>query len=121
MRQKKWPFALAGIFLAVGILGSFLVLQKTHTGIVEIVQDGQVLYQFDLVQELDQVLEIEYEGRVNTVEIKNHQIRMLKAECPDNTCVHMGWLDSAAPIVCLPNHLVIQFSDVNESFDMMAE
>lgn len=121
MRQKKWPFALAGIFLTVGILGSFLVLQKPHTSMVEIVQDGQVLYRLDLAQELDQVLEIEYEGRVNTVEIKNHQIRVLEAECPDNTCVHMSWLDSAAPIVCLPNHLVIQFADTNESVDMMAE
>ena len=51
-------------------------------------------------------------------EIKAHQIRMLEAECPDNTCVHMGWLDSTVPIVCLPNRLVIQFvENHNEALD----
>ncbi|MBQ2093605.1 MAG: NusG domain II-containing protein, partial [Ruminococcus sp.] len=34
-----------------------------------------------------------------------------EAECPDKTCVNMGWLSSASmPIVCLPNHLVIEFA-----------
>lgn len=64
MRQRKWTFALTGIFLAVGILGSFLMLQKPHTSMVEIVQDGQVLYRLNLAQELDHVLEIEYDGRI---------------------------------------------------------
>lgn len=119
--KKKWPFILVGVLLLAGILGGILVLQKPDTSTVEIVQDGKVLYQLDLAHTETQTIEVEYDGRINTIEIKDHQIRMLEAECPDNTCVHMGWLDSAAPIVCLPNHLVIQFSDTNESFDIMAE
>lgn len=118
MKQKKWPFFLLVLLLAAGILGSILVLQRPNTSTVEVVRDGQVLYQFDLAQEADRVLEIEYEGRINTIEIRDHQIRMLEAECPDNTCVHMDWLDSAAPIVCLPNRLVIQFAEnYNEALD----
>ena len=34
--------------LAAGILGSVLVLQRPDTSMVEVVRDGQVLYQFDL-------------------------------------------------------------------------
>ena len=68
-----------------------------------------MLYQLDLSQD-DRILEIEYEGRVNVIEIKDHRIHVLKAQCPDNTCVSMGWLESA-PIVCLPNRLVIQFKN----------
>ena len=120
MKQKKWPLFLLVLLLAAGILGSVLVLQRPDTSMVEVVRDGQVLYQFDLAQEADRVLEIEYEGRVNTIEIKDHQIHMQAAECPDNTCVHMGWLDSAAPIVCLPNHLVIQFAENHEALDGIA-
>ena len=93
--MKKLPFVLVGCLLFLGILGSVLVLQRPNTSMVEILRDGEVLYRFDLEQEEDQSLEIEYEGRINTVEIKDHQIRMAEAECPDNTCVHMGWLDSA--------------------------
>lgn len=117
--KKKWPFILVGSLLLVGILGSALVLRRPDTNLVEIVQDGRMLYQLDLEQAEDQTVEVEYDGRINTIEIKNHQIHMLEAECPDHTCVNMGWLDSAAPIVCLPNHLVIQFSGGNDAVDGM--
>ena len=109
--KKKWPFILAGCIMLIGVLGSILVLRAPHTNMVEIVQDGEVLYRFDLVRSENQIIEVVYDGRINTIEIKDHQIRMLDAECPDHTCVQMGWLDSAVPIVCLPNHLVIQFRE----------
>ena len=35
---------------------------------------------------------------------------MKAADCPDQICVHMDWLE-AAPIVCLPNRLSIQYAD----------
>ena len=117
MKQKKWPFLVVGVLLLVGIVGSILVLQQPDTQTVEIVQDGQVLYRFDLEQTGDQTIEVQYEGRINTVEIKDHRIHMLAAECPDQTCVQMGWLDSSVPIVCLPNHLVIQFAENGDALD----
>lgn len=115
--KKKWPFIVVGVLLLFGMIGSFLVQRHLDTNLVEIVQDGQVLHRLDLTQTENQTIEVEYDGRVNTVEIKNHQIHMLEAECPDKTCVNMGWLNSAAPIVCLPNHLVIQFTDIPENID----
>lgn len=108
--KRKWPFLLASMLFLIGIVGSILLLQRTDTDIIEIVQDGEVLYQLDLQKTENQIVEVEYEGRVNRIEIQDHQIHMLEADCPDHTCVNMGWLDSATPIVCLPNHLVIQFS-----------
>lgn len=88
---------------------------------VEIVQDGTVLCRLDLSQEENRVFSVEYEGRSNLIEIQNHQIRVSEAECPDQTCVHMGWLgDSGLPIVCLPNHLVIQFAQISGELDGIA-
>lgn len=47
---------------------------------------------------------------------------MLEAECLDKTCVHMGWLDSKAmPIVCLPNHLSIEFADSEDDMDAVIQ
>ena len=109
-----------GLFLAAGILGSVLVLRKQEADRVEIVQDGTVLYELDLAGEEDRVFDVEYEGRVNRIEIRDHQIHVLEADCPDQVCVNMGWLDSAAPIVCLPNHLVIQFTEGSGSLDAVA-
>ena len=120
MKRKIWPFLLVAAIAALGIVGSILVLQRPATDLVEIIQDGEVLYRLDLTQTEDQVIAVEYEGRVNTIEIKDHQIHMLEAQCPDHTCVNMGWLDSAAPIVCLPNRLVIQFVENNDALDRAA-
>lgn len=105
------------IFL-LGTAGSLWLLRMPHGTQVNIVQDGNVLYTFDLASAEDQTFEIEYEGRINTVQIENGRIHMLEAECPDQTCVHMGWLDSSAmPIVCLPNHLSIEYAETEGDVD----
>ncbi len=89
-----------------------------HGAQVNIVQDGEVLYSFDLATAQDQILDIKYDGRINIVQIEDGRIRMMEAECPDKTCVHMGWLNSKAmPIVCLPNHLSIEFTDSENDVD----
>ena len=117
MKRVKCLILLILALLLAGIVGSVWVLQRPNTNIVEIVQDNEVLARFDLSQEQDRIIVVVYEGRSNRVEIKNHQIHIIEADCPDHTCIHMSWLDSAAPIVCLPNHLVIQFSGQSENID----
>jgi len=120
--NHKYPLiALAVILLLAGIGGSLWVMRPRNSAQVEIVQDGIVLYQLDLSQEEDRTFSVEYEGRTNLIEIDNHRIRVLDAECPDHTCVRMGWLgDGGLPIVCLPNHLVIQFVQMSAELDVIA-
>ncbi len=122
MSKQKFFLWLCAALLLLGIAGSVWVLRAPHGTQVHIVQEGRVLYTFDLAVAEDQILEIEFEGRVNTVQIENGRIRMLAAECPDKTCVHMGWLRSGAlPIVCLPNHLTIGFADANGHMDAVVQ
>ena len=92
-------------------------MRTPHSQTVQIIQDGSVLYTIDLSQKSDREIQVEYKGRTNVIQIHNGKIRMLEAECPDHTCIQMGWLDSAASIVCLPNHLVIQFAPFQDSVD----
>lgn len=117
MKQKRWIWISFVILLMAGVAGSILVMRQNGAEQVEIVQDGKVLYSLDLGSEEDRLIEVEYEGHVNQIEIRNHRIRVLEADCPDQVCVRMGWLDSAAPIVCLPHHLVIQFAEQSEELD----
>lgn len=110
MKNKVLIRICAVIFLA-GIIGSIWMLKMPHGTQVNVVQDGKTIYTFDLSKTEDQTFDVSYEGRVNTVQIQNGKIRVLEAECPDKTCVHMGWLESGAlPIVCLPNRLTIEFA-----------
>ena len=79
---------------------------------MEILQDGNVLYTFNLNRTENQLIEVSYQDRSNTIQIQDGQLGVYAAECPDQTCVHMGFLsDSGLPIVCLPNRLVIQFAN----------
>ena len=119
-KKKKWPLILFFCIFAAGVAGSLLMLRRPDTREVEIVRDQEVLYRIDLNEAEDQTIVIGYEGRSNTVEIKDHRIRVSEAECPDQTCVKMGWMDSSAPIVCLPNHLLIRFAENTGEVDSIA-
>ena len=102
--------ALCALIFLGGIGGMIWNLTRSHGRQVEILQDGKILYTLDLVQAEDQTFTVTYGGRTNEIEIRDHQIRVKAADCPDQICVHMDWLE-AAPIVCLPNRLSIQYAD----------
>lgn len=123
MKKNKYKILIGvcTLIFALGIVGSAVVMLLPKKNTVNIVRDSKVLYTFDLSKAEDTTFDIDYNGSTNTVEIKDGKIRVLKADCPDNTCVHMGWLSSSAmPIVCLPNHLVIEFAENNSEIDAVA-
>ena len=109
--KNKILILICALIFFIGIIGSAIVLFTPKKTNVNIKRDGRLLYSFDLSNTEDSEIEIPYGNSSNTVEIKDGKIRVKEAECPDKTCVNMGWLSSASmPIVCLPNHLVIEFA-----------
>ena len=111
---------IIAVILLVGVIGSVLVLTARPKSAVRIVSDGKVLYTIDLAAAKDETLVIEKDGHYNKVEISDRRIRVKEADCPDKTCVNMGWLSSSSmPIVCLPHHLVIEFTDDTGDVDAL--
>lgn len=104
-------YAAAALIFLLALIGTVLVFNASKGTIAEVVRDGQVLYRFDLTSAEDSKIRIEYGDSYNIVEIRNGEIFVSEAGCADNTCVKMGKLSSGAPIVCLPNHLVIRFCE----------
>ena len=102
--------ALCALSFLGGIGGMIWNLTRSHGRQVEILQDGKILYTLDLAQAEDQTFTVTYGGRTNEIELRDHQIRVKAADCPDQICVHLDWLEDA-PIVCLPNRLSIQYAD----------
>lgn len=114
--KNKILILICVLIFFIGIIGSLFVLFSPKKSTVKIKRDNEVLYSFDLSTAEDTVFEIPYGDSSNTVEIKDGKIRVKSAECPDKTCVEMGWLNSSSmPIVCLPNHLIIEFADESET------
>ena len=101
-------FTGSGIWLLVGHF------RTKDASAVEIVHNGEVLYTLDLNWEKDRQIRIETGESYNLVTIRDGEIFMEDAGCPDHTCVRMGVLrEENLPIVCLPNKLVIRFAEGN--------
>lgn len=118
----KILIAVAAVIFAAGVIASVIILNAPKKNNVQIKSGGKVLYTLDLSQEADRSFEVKTDSGSNTVEIKDGRIRVSEADCPDKTCVRMGWLDSSAmPIVCLPHDLVIAFTDGDGGVDAISE
>ena len=119
MKVKVIGGIIAAVFL-IGAVGSILVMTSKPKNTVRITSQGETLYTIDLSTAEDDTFVIEKNGQHNTVEIKDHMIRVSEADCPDKTCVKMGWLSSSSmPIVCLPHQLVIGFTDETGDVDAL--
>lgn len=102
------------IVVFIGLRNSFA--EKTNT--VEIIQDGNIIYTLDLNKSKDELIQVEFQGHKNIIQVKDKQISIIEADCPDKTCLNMGILKSAfTPIMCLPNHLVIQYVNDDKEID----
>lgn len=68
---------------------------------------SQILVRVDLPAEEIHRLDGAY-GHI-TVEVSGYRARVVTADCPDQVCVHTGWL---GPVVnrsiCVPNRLVLE-------------
>ena len=120
--KNKIIIIIAALIFAAGVAGSMIILNAPKKNTVIIKSDGKILYTLDLSREPDRTFEIKTDRGENTVEIKDGKIRVLSADCPDKTCVRMGWLESSAmPIVCLPHKLVIEFAENDDGVDAITE
>lgn len=58
------------------------------------------------------------DGLTNTILVEPGRIRVSEAGCPDQICVHQGYIsDGTVPIVCLPNKLIIEITGGGEALD----
>lgn len=125
MKKNKIIIILIILVLLIiigSVIGIIYVTRPSETNRVVITSDNKIVKTIDLSTEKNQTFDIEYNGNINTVEIKDGKIRVLEADCPDKICVDTGWLKSdSLPIVCLPNKLVIKFESSSDDIDSVAK
>ena len=123
IKTKHWILIFSAVLTVCAIVSAVLFLRAPKHRVVQILQDGKCIQEIDL----DKVTNpytftiTDSSGGSNTIRVEHGRICILSADCPDQVCVHRGWLsDSAVPIVCIPHRLVIQMAD-GEKLDSMAE
>jgi len=112
---------IAVLLFCVGIVGIFLLRKNTvQSGIAMIYQDGTLLETINLNSVTKgYTLRVDSDhGAYNIIDIQPGKIGIIEASCPDQICVHTGYISSSvSPITCLPNHLIIQ---IQGSYDKNA-
>ena len=112
-RTRFW----VGVLTAAALLsvGAILLLGRWSGGghMARIYQDGVLIREIDLDSlSAPLTFTVEFQGRTNTITAQPGRIRVESADCPDQVCVRTGPTDqTASPIACLPNRLVIQVID----------
>lgn len=108
-KSTRFWLLILGVLLLAGILGMVFVHSHRQTGAaVQVIRNGEVTDTLSL----DQNGTYRYEsanGGYNLVVIQDGQVSVTEASCPDQICVRHGPTDQTAdPIVCLPNKLVVR-------------
>ena len=110
IKNRTWIIIIV-FFSLICSIACVLTFMEKNTGIIaNIYKDGDCIYSIDL-SSVDKEYEITISDGTgkNIILIKNRDICIKEADCPDGICVNMGWLsNSAGPIVCLPHRLVIK-------------
>ena len=117
MKTKYW-IALLGILLlvCVGLTIPLLMPQEAAT-YADIISEATVVHTVDL--RIDREITVtNSRGSQNTVTIRDGKIAVTQADCPDHYCMHRGFCNNGAQIVCLPNELIIRFTGEQE-IDML--
>ena len=109
--KTRWLAAAAALILAVSGAAAWAILTRSEPGqTAKIYVDGELTRTVDLADVGEAYeFDVSSDRGTNRVRVEKGRVRVVSADCPDKTCVEMGWRsDGAVPIACLPHHLVIR-------------
>ena len=114
---RRADFLLAGMVLAVALLllaGDRLFARPGAAAVVT-TPDGET------VLSLDQPAVVSFTGKngmVLTVEVADGRVRVRESGCPDQICVHSGWLSSTGQsAACVPAGIAVRVRAGSASSD----
>ena len=112
--MKKRDIILILVLFFLAGVSYFLIAISSHTGNRVIVTvDKKVVIDEPLSE--NQELTVPLTNGENTIVIKDGQVTMKEADCPDQICVrHKAISKSGESIVCLPHKVVVEISSEEE-------
>ena len=108
MKTRYWIGLIAGL-MAICLAAGFFLLRPGEAATAQVYCDGRLLFALDL--RVDQQRTVETEFGTNVLTVRDGRIAVTEADCPDGYCMARGYCAGGPQIVCLPNRLVISFSD----------
>ncbi len=106
MKTRNW--ILLFVLIALACIAALLLMNRAPAAQAEIYSDGQLVRTISLSQ--DGEYRIDSDNGWNVIIVESGTVRVASASCVNQDCVHRGAANGGAPIVCLPNRLVIRFT-----------
>ncbi|WP_223895595.1 NusG domain II-containing protein [Lactobacillus helsingborgensis] len=118
-RLKPGDFLIVIILLIISFTPFFMVHNSKKEGnqVIAIVKvNNRQVKKLSL--DHDQKWQYQRDGKINIVQVKNHKIRTIDANCKDQVCVKEGWKSkSGDTIVCLPHKFLVELKNENQIDD----
>ena len=119
-KSSKWVLALLAAAAVLATVVLVIPPKQEEDPVARITLDGKLIQEIKLNQvgASFSFTVTGASGLTNTILVEKGRIRVEEADCPDQICVDQGFIsDGTVPIVCLPNHLVIEIVGGGEAFD----
>lgn len=108
--MKKNDILLIGIVIVISLAALLVynILGKGEQVIAVVSQNNKVIERIDL-SKVKEPRTITVSGDYhNIIKVEKDRIRFEKSDCPEQICVHTGWLSKFGDIaVCMPNKAII--------------
>ena len=98
--------------LAVALLSGVFGIRNQAVAQAVLSMDGEPIIQIPLEQLKDTgVEEVTSYGYNYRIAYESGRIRFAHADCPDQICVHTGWISRSGELAaCVPGHLVLRIN-----------
>lgn len=111
MKKKEIIMAAAILVIACLIWGVSALFMDDAGDILRITVDNEIYGEYPL--DKDQVIEI---NDTNICEIKDGEVHMVEAKCPDQLCVKTNSItEQGGTIICLPNRVFLEVIQSEDS------
>ncbi|NLO21148.1 MAG: NusG domain II-containing protein [Syntrophomonadaceae bacterium] len=108
--MKKNDILLIGIIIVISLAALLFIniLGKSDNITAVVIQNNKVIERIDL-STVKEPRTITVSGDYhNIIKVEKDRIRFEKSDCPEQICVHTGWLTKYGDIaVCMPNKTII--------------
>ena len=109
-RNEKIIILLLLIIALFGFI-YFRLNKSSSKNVVVKDTNNNILLSFDLYE--DNYYELKGKYGLFHIEVKDGKCRAIDVDCPNQICVHTGWIseETPLPIVCLPNGIMVQIDE----------
>lgn len=108
-RADKVLVVLLLLLSVVGIGLNFSIASAGSEQKAEIWVEGALYKTVPLKEGYKQEIRIGGDSHYDIIEVQGSRIRVREADCPNQDCIKMGWIQHAPQqIVCLPYRIVIK-------------